>query len=288
MTINLIISRCKELRIDGASAHLYLEPFCEVEDESDLIQKEYAEPAFESYSAKHARNFVNSRVELYLPALIEVLGEIHGFKNNEFWRRSLSFYLRDLIGVTHYFFTTLEKTFDAKKHTLNIAKKPSQMAIYGTTGPDDFQYWHINDEGRELYAAEYFRTFYPGRFEEQKLVKTAYQEIRHGTWLGRLIEKVKRNISPLMIVFNIAKKIIHNREKVLVVGVAHSIDIEAKLYLRSLGKVSFENHLPAPSSTFDPKTQRDCELRGRVSRVISMDECRYEKYLRQCIETTLP
>jgi putative transferase (TIGR04331 family) len=162
------------------------------------------------------------------------------------------------------------------------------MAIFGTTGYADFQYWHINDEGRELYAAEYFRTFYPGQFEEKPLVKTAYQEKRQASWLRRLVEKVSRSFSPLAVLCSIAKKIIYNREKVLVVGVAHNNDMAAKLYLRSLGKVNFANSLPSAAYTHDPITQRDGQLRSRVSRAITTDGCRYEKYLSQCIEITLP
>ena len=160
MKANLIVSNCTELWIEDAEKYQFLTENCRDYAIANGLRPEQClgAPTHMMYT-QDSINFIDDCLTRLLPVIAERLAQHYGHEYS-FWNRTLFFYLRDLISSAYTLFEQIESVFDPAIHELHIASLPDKAPIYGVSGTlEDAFYWGITDEGREYYAAEYFRLF---------------------------------------------------------------------------------------------------------------------------------
>lgn len=126
-----------------------------------------------AYDIINSIDLINIYLKKYVGLLADKLAQHHGINNFNFWEKCISLYLINLICNCHYFLSTLDAAFKPSEHSLRIAKIPPNPPLMGIDGIIDHEYWSISDEGREYFAGEYFRLFYPDQYEEVELINSS-------------------------------------------------------------------------------------------------------------------
>jgi len=282
MRTNLIVSNCTELWVRGVEKYEFLTENCRDYAIASGVRPEQCLsvscPILETQSSI---DFIESYLTKLLPVIADRLAQHHGHSVT-FWRRTLFFYLRDLIGSAYTVFQQLEAVFDPAVHDVHIALLPDKPPLYGVSATlEDGLYWGITDEGREYYAGEYFRLFYSGMFVELPL--------RRKTFSPAQTEKTPRSISGE--VRNAAKVILKwggRRLRVMVTNAQYEKKLAKKVFLRSFGKVSFHHAVPSIKSLFEETNTIDPALRCAIAEPLTSSQNRFEQYLGRCLETSLP
>lgn len=175
MKANLVVSNCTELWIDDAKKYQFLTENCRDYAIAHGLPSEQclAAPRY-MFNTHDSINFINDCLARLLPVIARRLARHYGYQYS-FWNRILFLYLRDLIGGAYTIFEQIEAAFDPAMHELHIASLPEKSPMYGVSGTlEDALYWGITDEGREYYAGEYFRLFYPDMFSEYPIRKRGF------------------------------------------------------------------------------------------------------------------
>lgn len=282
MKTNLIISNCAELRMDGTDYYQFLDEYCRDHALSNgLAEMQCLMTVSKKRTTQDSINFIKTGLERYLPVVAERLANIH-HQPIEFWRRAVFIYLRDLIGSTQTMFEQLESVFDPNKHQLHIASLPNRVPLFSIGAPqEDSLYWGVSDEGREYYAAEYFRCFYPGQFSEIALKLTIQPPVLSNKCRKVFGGGVKKLIKYLLTANNC-------QLRVLVYNIKFDRLLALKLLLSSYGKVSFFHKIPNPFENDSGHYAMDPIMRMYIAQPLIESQLKYEQYLGKCLQTSLP
>ena len=282
MRVNLVVSNCTELWVKDAEKYQFLTQNCR--DHAVSIGVSPAKclaVTSTKQEAEHTIKFIDRHLSNLLPILASRLAKHHG-QTDTFWRRSLFFYLRDLIGSAHSIFEQIEPIFDPTIHEVRIASLPDKVPLYGVSASlEDGMYWAITDEGREYYAGEYFRLFYPGLFIELPLKRRSF--------LPPQLENRTRSIVGFFKGF--AKTLLKLGSpliRVMVTNAQYEKSLAKRVFLRSFGQVSLYQTVPSLKSLFDESHAVDSVFRAEIAKTLRSSENRFEQYLGRCIETSLP
>lgn len=282
MRANLVVSNCTELWVNGAEKYQFLTESCRDYAIASGVPPELCLsvscPMLETQDSIH---FIESYLTKLLPVIAGRLAQYHGH-GDAFWRRTLFFYLRDLIGSAHTVFEQIDAVFDPAAHEMRIASLPAKVPLYGVSATlEDGLYWGITDEGREYYAGEYFRLFYPGMFVELPL--------RRKTFSPAQSEKKSRSIGG--VVREAAKAILKRGSRrllVMVTNAQYEKTLAKKVFFRSFGQVSFHHTVPSLKGLFEETYTVDHALRRNIAEPLKSSQNRFEQYLGRCLETSLP
>ena len=171
--INLIISNRQELYLKDSStfAHISSSTFNSMLNVGNFSSRKIELIRDEnSYNIIDSIDLIDIYLKKYVGLLASKLAQHHGINNFNFWEKCISLYLINLICNCHYFLRTFDTVFKPSEHSLRIAKIPPNPPMMGIDGIIDYEYWSISDEGREYFAGEYLRLFYPGLCEEVELI----------------------------------------------------------------------------------------------------------------------
>lgn len=284
MKINLVVSNCVELRVEGAEKLQFLTTNCY--EEAIGCQKppeQWLQTLSHTRDTKKTIDFI----EKYLDECLLVIANklLHQFgKDDLFWREVLYFYLRDLVDGAYTIFSQIEEVFDLSKHQLQIASRPEKTPLYGVSGTvQDAFYWGITDEGREYYAGEYFRTFYPGVFEEKAFKRKSFAPNSQDTRTNY------KSITPR--IKSYVKYFLNGnsrRLRVMVTNAQYDSFFGKKTFLRSLGRVSFHHSIPSLEKLYQEFYSYNYELRREIASPLTSSKDRFKHYLGRCLETSLP
>ena len=282
MKINLVVSNCTELWIEGADRIQFL-----IEDCRDQALARGSRPAqclispWPMTDTQGSIDFIEGCLTKCLLLVAGKLAEHHGH-GVAFWKQVIFFYLRDLIGSAYTIFAQIEGVFDPAVHDLRIAALPDKIPLYGGGSTiEDALYWGITDEGREYYAAEYFRTFYPGMFPELPLSRKGFGITPTGTAPSSVVATIKNAVKERL-------RRRRRRLRVMVVNAQYDLGLARRVFLRSLGRVSLYHTVPSLESLFEETYILDSDLRKDVAAPLASSQDRFEQYLGHCLETSLP
>lgn len=282
MRVNLVVSNCTELWIEGTEQYQFLTENCRDYALANGVRPEQCLSVPGSrLETQGSIEFIESYLTRLLPVIAGKLAQQHGH-GDPFWRRAIFFYLRDLIGSAYTVFEQIETVFDPAAHELRIASLPDKVPLYGVSATlEDGLYWGITDEGREYYAAEYFRLFYPGTFAELPLRRKQFA----------LTPPQQGTRSIVGVIRDVAKAILRrgsSRLRVMVTNAQYEQTLAKKMFLRSFGAVSFHHTVPSLKSLFEERYAFDPVLRKQIAQPLTSSQERFEQYLGRCIETSLP
>jgi len=282
MRANLVVSNCTELWIEDAEKYQFLTENCRDYAIASGVRPEQCLSVPRAMVSTHdSINFIDDCLARLLPVIAGCLAQHHGH-GDSFWRRTLFLYLRDLIGSAYTVFEQIEAVFDPAAHTLRIASLPDRVPLYGVSATlEDGLYWGITNEGREYYAAEYFRLFYPGMLAELPLRRKGFSPPQQGKGTRSTAGAIK----------GAAKAILKrggSRLRVMVTNAQYEQTLAKKVFLRSLGRASFHHTAPSLKSLFEASYAVDSVLRHSIAAPLTTSQNRFEQYLGRCLETSLP
>ena len=283
---NLIFSDCTTLHITNLVDKCDLGKLIDI-DYDESITETTKLKIRELTDAKSLVDTVENKINLFLPKLIHRFAIAHNIRDVSFWKQALFFYLKDLIGATHWYFTLIEAVYDPTLHELNIAKLPEHPPLVGACMSIDPEYSHVHPQGAEYYVGEYFRLFYSGKHKE-----IALNEVSDNLSDLKKDKSINKNWPTINYILTatyawLVSHFFYKRARVVICNVQADIWYLWSLLVNSHGKVV----AVAPPSFLPPKTQLrkiNTKLRKFISSPPPRMRDRYECYLYACLENSLP
>lgn len=285
MKKNLIISNCRELHEQNFAAYEYISSYnyqlLKILNLNDNVSHELIDINHLGSNLSNLVSFVSDQLPRYLLTLSLSLSKTHKIKDISFWENCIFLYLKDLLASSYFYFELLNRLFRPSDHCLKIATSPSKPPIYGTTGVNDFLYWHATNEGREFYCAEYFRTFYPGHFEESPLLRETFYPIKKDEREGKI------SVLALNLLRNFTSRRRNNTTKVLVTNARYDHEFSSDLTRYSKNKIVFQDQIPDVAYKFKDCLPIDNDLRGNLISDLLVEN-NFDKYFLSCLLKTFP
>lgn len=281
--INLLVSSKTELWVKQATHAHFLSEGVILCSNQEVIES-YSKVTVDKKKSNLADSIesIEERLNFYLPILAKRLQSLYGHQEM-FWEQVLFFYIRDLLGATQYFFYRLEENFNPERHILKILKLYESPPLYGIYDSlVDAHYSHSTNMGREYFVGEYFRLFYPERFEEVSLLQStaSVATLKKKSNFRSSIKKIVKHIQDIS----------GNGIKIFITNAKYDALFAKKMMRCSLGKIYFTEAVPSLENKINKKLERNHELRHLISAQFSASiwQDKFEKYFCYCLHNSFP